>query len=270
MGVQKDVVILGVFFMLSYTSGTSLSNIQTQLFEQAGISYLGELTLFLGYGFFMLWCLVAPFIGKRINYKKMLMITAVLDMLSYTSCLLLYYTDYSTLSIVMLELFNISDGFSSSLAWIAQAGYIHYACEANGVKHRKGYFFGLFFAIYGTANITSGLITTFMLGFFEIEIYFWILEGLSIFALLFCIFYVVDVQKKYAGANVPDASVLITEGETGTLAKPEKLLPAILRVFRFYPRMVPLLSSIGLVGIAMAFYSSSLHKILEMALPADA
>lgn len=34
--------------------------------------------------------------------------------------------------------------------------------------------------------------------------------------------------------------------------------------------MTPLLSSIGLVGIAIAFYASSLHRILALALPADA
>lgn len=34
--------------------------------------------------------------------------------------------------------------------------------------------------------------------------------------------------------------------------------------------MIPLLSSIGLVGVAIAFYASSLHNILVLALPADA
>jgi|JI6StandDraft_1071083.scaffolds.fasta_scaffold00732_27 MFS family permease len=45
------------------------------------------------------------------------------------------------------------------------------------------------------------------------------------------------------------------------------MLPAIARVFKFYPKMIPLLPSIGLVGISIAFYASSLHKILEMAMP---
>ena len=53
---------------------------------------------------------------------------------------------------------------------------------------RKGYYFGLFYAIYGFSNITSGLITTFMLGFFDINVYFWMLEGMSVLSLLFCIF----------------------------------------------------------------------------------
>lgn len=34
--------------------------------------------------------------------------------------------------------------------------------------------------------------------------------------------------------------------------------------------MAPLLSSIGLVGVAIAFYASSLHSILRLALPEDA
>lgn len=55
-----------------------------------------------------------------------------------------------------------------------------------------------------------------------------------------------------------------------TTEKPkENLLQSILKVFKFYPKMLPLLSSIGLVGIAIAFYASSLHHILALALPSD-
>ena len=270
MGVQADVVVLGIFFLLLFTSSGSLSTIQTQLYEQLDIPYLGELTLFLTYGSFMLWCLISPFVGKRINYKMLLILAASSEMISYLSCILLYYTDFASLSIVVLELFNILDGFSSGLMWVAQAAYIHYSCEANGVSAKKGFYFGLFFAIYSLSNITSGLITTFLLGLFSVELYFWILEGLSVLTLLFAILCVPNVQRKYPDAQVSDGSVLLIEGEAVPRDKHERLMPAIARVFKFYPRMLPLLSSIGLVGISIAFYSSSLHKILEMALPHDA
>jgi hypothetical protein len=76
----------------------------------------------------MLWCLVAPFIGKRVNYKKMLVIAAIGDMLSYSSCVLLHYTGFHPAAIVVLELSTILDGLTCTLLWIAQAGYIHYTC----------------------------------------------------------------------------------------------------------------------------------------------
>ena len=128
MGVQSDVVILGVFFLVLFTSSGSFSTIQTQLFEQLGLPYLGQLTLFLTYGAFMLWGLVAPYIGKRFSFKNLLIAAAMGEMLSYSSCILLYYSNFSTFSIVVLELSNILDGFTSSLMWIGQAGYIHYIC----------------------------------------------------------------------------------------------------------------------------------------------
>lgn len=82
--------------------------------------------------------------------------------------------------------------------WVAQAGYIHYVCEQNDLQLRKGYYFGVFYGIFSISNITSGLITTFMLGFFEIVVYFWILFGIGVIAILFSIFGITDVQKKYA------------------------------------------------------------------------
>jgi hypothetical protein len=60
------------------------------------------------------------------------------------------------------------------------------------------------------------------------------------------------------------------EREAKNEIAPVKLIPAVIKVFKYYSKMKPLLSPIGLVGIAIAFYASSLHKILELALPADA
>ena len=74
---------------------------------------------------------------------------------------------------------------------------------------RKGYYFGLFFLIYSLSNITAGLITTLMLGLFEIEVFFWILEGISVITLLFCIFVLPDVQKKYMNVEISDGPVLM-------------------------------------------------------------
>jgi hypothetical protein len=36
-----------------------------------------------------------------------------------------------------------------------------------------------------------------MLGFFEVVVYFWMLEGLSVVTVLYSLFFIIDVQKKY-------------------------------------------------------------------------
>jgi len=92
----------------------------------------------------------------------------------------------------------IIGGSSASLLWVAQAAYIHFLCEQNGLQHKKGYYFGIFYGIFSISNLSSALITTFMLGFFGIVLYFWILFGIGIFAVLFGLAIVTNVQKKYA------------------------------------------------------------------------
>lgn len=41
MGVLSDVVLVGVFCMLIYTSDGSFSTIESELFEELDIPYLG-------------------------------------------------------------------------------------------------------------------------------------------------------------------------------------------------------------------------------------
>ncbi len=48
------------------------------------------------------------------------------------------------------------------------------------------------------SSISSALITTFMLGLFGFIVYFWILLGIGALSVLFGIFVIEDVQKKYA------------------------------------------------------------------------
>jgi hypothetical protein len=71
-------------------------------------------------------------------------------------------------------------------------------CEQNNMHHKKGYYFGIFFGVYSISQITSGLVTTFMLGFFEVIVYFWILLSIGIISTLFCVFCITDIQTKYA------------------------------------------------------------------------
>jgi MFS family permease len=234
------------------------------LYEQLSISYLGKLSLVCMNGSFMISGLFAPFIAKRINHKILFIIASVLFTLSFCTGIILHYTSYDTLIIVVVELLIAVSGFSRGILWASQARYIHDICEQNNMHHKKGYYFGIFYGVYGISQITSGLVTTFMLGLFDVIVYFWILLGIGITSTLFCLFCISGVQTKYTTRQSSNSQLLVTQRNDFVN---EPIFSAVLRVFRFYSKMIPLLSSIGLVGIAIAFYSSSLHKILEMTIP---
>jgi hypothetical protein len=68
------------------------------------------------------------------------------------------------------------------------------------MHHKKGYYFGIFYGVFGISQITSGLVTTFMLGLFDVIVYFWILLGIGIISTLFCIFCITNVRNQ-AAAN---------------------------------------------------------------------
>lgn len=142
--------------------------------------------------------LVAPFIGRKLNYKTMLIISSICYTLNFSSGLILELFDFNTWVVVAIEVLAVVGGFSAGMLWVTQAAYIHFICERNGMQAKKGYYFGVFYGVYGISNITSGLITTFMLGLFDKTIYFWILFGIGVLSIFFCLFFIEDVQKKYA------------------------------------------------------------------------
>ena len=100
---------------------------------------------------------------------------------------------------MVVELTAVLGGTSAAFLWAAQGGYIHYVCEQNDMKLNKGYYYGLFYSMYCIANITSGVMTTFVLGFFSTAVYFWVLLGIGVSSILFCIFFVKNVQNTYGG-----------------------------------------------------------------------
>jgi MFS family permease len=260
-------VRIGIFFVLLFTAFISFKSVVTQLYEQLNLPYLGKLSLACMYGSVVVSGLFAPFLAKRINYKTLLIIASILYTLNFSSGIVLDYTNNGTLIAVVVGLLAIIGGFSASIIWVSQAAYIHFTCEQNNMQHKKGYYFGIFYGVYGISQITSGLVTTFILGLFDVTIYFWILPGIGIIATLFCIFCITDVQTKYANRLSSNNQLPVTQ--LNDFAN-EPVFSAVVRVFRFYSKMIPLLSWIGLVGVSIAFYASSLHKILEMALPKDA
>jgi MFS family permease len=198
-------VRLGIFFALLFTGYLSFQNVITQLYEQLDMPNLGKMSIFSIYAALMISGLFAPFIAKRVNYKTLLVTSSILYTLNFSSGIVLHYTNSTTLITIIVEVLAVSGGFGGGILWVSQAGYIHYICEKNNMQHKKGYYFGVFYGVYSVSNITSGLVTTFMLGLFEVTVYFWILLGIGILATIFCIFCITDVQTKYADRQSNDS-----------------------------------------------------------------
>ncbi len=133
----------------------------------------------------------------------MLVAASICYTLNFSSGLILSFTNFATVVIVIVLVMAVIGGGSAGFLWTAQAAYIHYICEKNNMQSKKGYYFGLCYGIFCIANITSGLMTTFLLGFFSTTIYFWTLFGIGVVATLFCIFFVKNVQKVYGDDDQP-------------------------------------------------------------------
>ena len=62
--------------------------------------------------------------------------------------------------------------------------------------------FGIFTSIFCFANVSAGLITTFGLGFFDSQTYFYIITIMGVIATLFCLFFIKPISEKDINANL--------------------------------------------------------------------
>lgn len=76
----------------------------------------------------MIGGLIAPFIGKRINFKKLFVASAICYAVNMASGIVLHYIGYSALTVLLVEIMAMIGGGSAALLWVSQAAYIHYIC----------------------------------------------------------------------------------------------------------------------------------------------
>jgi len=55
--------------------------------------------------------------------------------------------------------------------------------------------YGIFSSLYCLSNVTAGLITTFGLGFFDSQTYFYIITLLGIISIIYCFFFVKHLKE---------------------------------------------------------------------------
>ena len=88
-------------------------------------------------------------------------------------------------------------GLSAGLLWVSQGRYIHLVCEMQGgdSSKLKAKCFGLFSLIYCLSHISAGLITTFGLGLFNVEIYFITITATGLLSVVCCAVFIDDIER---------------------------------------------------------------------------
>ena len=76
----------------------------------------------------MIGGLFAPFVGRKVNYKTMLVVASICYTLNFSSGLILSFTNFATVVIVIVLVMAVIGGGSAGFLWTAQAAYIHYIC----------------------------------------------------------------------------------------------------------------------------------------------
>ena len=195
MGVLGNSVQLGIYFMLMFTSYTSFSTIIGQLYRQEGYFNLGKYSIFANYGSFMLFNMVAPSIGTRVNSKWLMLIAGCCYSFNYfTGFIITFFQDNITKVYSVVIFGAVLAGLSASILWVSQGNYMHIICERENKQAQKGYYFGVFFRLYSASNILAGIATTFLLGFLSARMYFLIITGIGMFAVLYMLIFLEKVE----------------------------------------------------------------------------
>jgi len=188
MGAREETIRISTFFFLLFTPFSSYMTILTHIYETAHLSAIGPATLSCNYVAFITSTFVAPAI--RLPLKVQLMIGALAYTFNYSSGIYASMTDEPVYKYLISCFGSTVAGLSGGLLWVSQGRYIHLVCKKYGVVSRKGEMYGIFSFFYCLSNVSAGLITTFGLGFFDAQTYFFIITALGIISILFCLFFV--------------------------------------------------------------------------------
>ena len=85
-------------------------------------------------------------------------------------------------------------GLSLGLLHVSQGRYVHLLCEKYGLSAKKGEMYGILNVLYCFANVLSGLIITFGLGFFDAVTFFYVLTAFGVITVVFCYLFVRDIN----------------------------------------------------------------------------
>lgn len=164
----------------------------TFIYEQADLSVIGPTNIAVSYLTFIFSTIYAP--SCRWKIKKQMLVATIAYTLNFSTGLFIPFVALPFKYVLTVGGSAIC-GLSAGLLWVSQGRYIHIICENAGIRDQKGDHFGLFSLIYCLSHISAGLITTFGLGLFSAYIYFLCITLTGISAVLFCWFFISDVEE---------------------------------------------------------------------------
>jgi hypothetical protein len=182
---------ISLLFFILFTATNSFLTILTYIYEQADLNAVGPANIAISYMAFILSTIYAPSCKWKI--KTQMLVATCAYTLNFSTGLLVPYV-----AIPIKYLLTCSGaavcGLSAGLLWVSQGRYIHLVCEKAGVGEEKGMHFGLFSLIYCLSHISAGLITTFGLGLFSVEIYFLTITVTGLLSILFCWMFISNIE----------------------------------------------------------------------------
>lgn len=184
---------ISLLFFILFTATNSFLTIITFIYEQADLTAIGPANIAIRYMAFILSTIYAPSCTWKI--KNQLLIATLAYTFDFAAGLFVPLVSVP-FKYGLACLGATVCGLSAGLLWVSQGRYIHLVCEMTGgdTSKIKAKCFGLFSLIYCLSHISAGLITTFGLGLFNVEVYFLTITATGLLSVLFCALFISDVQ----------------------------------------------------------------------------
>lgn len=256
--VLKQTVILGIYFMLTYTTFLSFSCIITYIAEHEEGQYSYGPLVALAANYFT-YLITLVFCTRIRDFKFQFQVSAVCHLVNY----LVYIPDYKgDLGLLMGIIGALFGGYGAAIYWVSQGGYlIKLFKKYNIAKDEEGKYFGIANGIVYGSSLFGAIVTTFGLGYFGSTVYFTILSALTLVSLLVCTFFLDGLK----GGDKID-SLLSEEEAPERAVKSESLLriarDTFVKTMKYYPKMYYLVIPVILDGIISGFISVYLNKLI--------
>lgn len=163
------VVYIALCFLVLFTAYISAQNLVAQIYTQLGYGSLGQICLFLVFGFMGTTSMVASHYKKKMSVKAGLMFGACCEMsLIFAGAFTTFCDKYQIegglcqrSSIFAINCIgSIFVGIGAAFIWLSQAVYVNECAD----EKTRGLFNGVFWSIFQTAQIISGTLATLILG----------------------------------------------------------------------------------------------------------
>lgn len=197
--VLKQSIILGIYFMLTYTTFLSFSCIVTYIaeHEEGQYNYGPLVALSVNYFTYMITLIFSPAIK---NFKWQFQVSAITHLINYA----VYIPDFTgDLGLIMGIIGGLFGGYGAAIYWVSQGGYLMKLFKIYGVpKNEEGKYFAVTNGIVYGSSLFGAIVTTFGLGFFGSQIYFIILTILAFISWLVCTVFLDNLEPKEASNSL--------------------------------------------------------------------